>query len=107
VGVDLKSEGLRLHLILNAYWEALDFELPIVTNGTENWRLWIDTALDPPHEICEWNKALPVTGGTYSAGARSVEVLIGGEGVDIEHFSQCGLTHAFAPPVTSYLQETL
>ena len=78
VGLDLKNEGLLMHVILNAYWEALDFELPRSSNGAEQWRRWIDTALDPPHEICEWNKALPVVGGTYRAGARSVAVLIAG-----------------------------
>ncbi|HYW39564.1 MAG TPA: glycogen debranching protein GlgX [Terriglobales bacterium] len=82
VSVDLKNEGLLMHVILNSYWEALDFELPVVRNGTENWRRWIDTALDPPHEICEWNTAVPVQGGTYRAGARSVVVLIAGEGVN-------------------------
>ena len=81
VGLDLKNEGLLLHFILNGYWEALDFELPVLGNGTEQWRLWIDTALDPPHEICEWNKALPVPGGTYRAGARSVVALIAVEGI--------------------------
>ena len=105
IGVELKNEGLLLYIILNAYWEALDFELPMVTNGTENWRRWIDTALDPPHDICGWKTATPVLGGTYRAGARSVVVLIAGEGIDIENFSECGVTHAFAAPVTSYLQE--
>jgi isoamylase len=80
VGVDLKNEGLFMHVILNAYWEALDFELPVVRNGTENWRRWVDTALDPPDEICEWNTAVPVSGGSYRVGARSVVVLIAGEG---------------------------
>jgi isoamylase len=79
LGVDLKNEGLLMHIILNAYWEALDFELPVVTNGTEKWRRWVDTGLDSPHDICEWNKATPVPGGTYRAGARSVVVLIAGE----------------------------
>jgi len=82
VSVDLKNEGLLMHVILNSYWEALDFELPVVRNGTENWRRWIDTSLDRPHEICEWNTAVPVQGGTYRAGARSVTVLIAGEGVN-------------------------
>ena len=86
VGVDLQHEGLFMHVILNAYWEALDFELPVVRNGRENWRRWIDTGLDPPHEISKWNEAVPVPGGTYRAGARSVVVLIGGEGVNGEHF---------------------
>jgi len=82
ISAELKNEGLLLYVILNAYWEALDFELPIVRNGTENWGRWIDTALDPPHDICEWNTAAPVLGGTYRAGARSVVVLIAVEGVN-------------------------
>ena len=82
ISAELKNEGMLLHVILNAYWEDLDFELPIVTNGTENWRRWVDTALDPPHDICEWNTAAPVLGGTYRADARSVVVLIAGEGVN-------------------------
>ena len=79
-GAELKTQGLYLHLILNAYWEPLDFELPVVTNGGETWRRWIDTALDPPHEIVEWNAAPPVPGRTYRAGARSVVVLGAGQG---------------------------
>ena len=64
--------GVLVHVILNAYWEPLDFELPILRNGRENWRRWIDTALDPPNEICEWNSEQPVLGTTYRAAARSV-----------------------------------
>jgi len=79
---ELKNEGMSLYIILNAYWEALEFELPILKKGAENWRRWIDTALDPPQDICEWNTAVPVAGGAYRAGARSVVVLIAGEGVN-------------------------
>ncbi|HMK30631.1 MAG TPA: alpha-amylase family glycosyl hydrolase, partial [Terriglobales bacterium] len=82
ISAELKNEGLLLYVILNAYWEALDFELPLVRNGTGNWQRWLDTALDPPHEICEWNTAIPVPGGRYRAGARSAVVLIAGEGVN-------------------------
>jgi glycogen operon protein len=76
---ELKSEGVLAHIIFNAYWEPLEFELPALRDGTESWRRWIDTALDPPHEICEWNAEQPVLGTTYRAGARSVVVLIAGE----------------------------
>ena len=75
-GGELKREGVLAHIIFNAYWEPLEFELPIFKDGTVNWCRWIDTALDPPHEICEWNRVVPVLGGTYRAGARSVVVLI-------------------------------
>jgi glycogen operon protein len=72
---ELRQEGLRVYLIFNAYWEALDFELPDVS---ETWRRWIDTALDPPHDIVEWQTARPVYGRTYHAGERSMVALIGG-----------------------------
>src|SRR5271165_1769098 len=77
---ELKYEGVLGHIIFNAYWEPLEFELPILKDGSENWWRWIDTALDPPHEICGWNAEKPVLGTTYRAGARSVVVLLAGEG---------------------------
>jgi len=80
ISVELKSEGVLAHIIFNAYWEPLEFELPALRDGTENWWRWIDTALDPPHEICDWNAEQPVLGTTYRAGARSVVVLISGGG---------------------------
>jgi glycogen operon protein len=80
IGGELKSERVLVHIMFNAYWEALDFELPVLREGRGNWWRWIDTALDPPHEICEWNAEQPVLGTTYRAGARSVVVLIAGAG---------------------------
>ena len=78
-GAELRQEGLRLHLIFNAFWEPLDFEVPQLS-GDEHWRLWIDTALDPPREIVEWQAAQPVSGPAYRAGPRSVVALIAGPG---------------------------
>jgi glycogen operon protein len=78
---ELAQEGLQIQMLLNAYWEPLDFELPLV-NGGQAWRRWIDTALDPPHEIVEWRAAPPVSGRSYQAGARSVVVLIAGLGLE-------------------------
>ncbi len=75
----VRSERLVAHIILNAYWEALEFDLPILNNGAEKWHRWIDTALEPPDEICEWNREQPVPGATYRTGARSVVVLIASE----------------------------
>jgi len=70
----LPDNGLSLHLILNAYWEPLEFELPLLPGG-ELWCRWIDTYLEAPNDIVEWNTAPEVTGATYQAGARSVVVL--------------------------------
>jgi glycogen operon protein len=79
---ELKNERLFAHIMFNAYWEPLDFELPVLADGCRNWWRWIDTALDPPHEICEWNRETPIPERIYRAGARSVVVLIAGEGVN-------------------------
>ena len=78
---ELKNEAVFAHIIFNAYWEPLEFELPTLTGGLQNWWRWIDTALDPPHEICEWNRETRVPDSIYRVGARSVVVLIAGEGV--------------------------
>ena len=77
---ELRQEGLRLHIILNAFWQPLDFELPPLSDHGDPWRLWIDTALDPPREIVEWQAAAPVAAPRYHAGPRSVVVLISGSG---------------------------
>jgi isoamylase len=77
---ELKNEGVLVYMVLNAYWEPLEFELPKLNGNKRTWRRWIDTALEPPNDICEWNAEHPVTGPTYRAGARSVAVLIAGNG---------------------------
>jgi glycogen operon protein len=71
--VELQQEGLLVHIILNAYWEPLTFELPPVEQGGENpWRRWIDTALDSPNDIVPWQTAPPISRDTYGVQARSV-----------------------------------
>ncbi len=76
--VEIREERLLFHVILNAYWEPLDFELPRLDSSGENpWRRWIDTALDSPHDILEWAKAEPLHGYNYRAESRSVVMLYG------------------------------
>ena len=77
---ELKNEAVWGHIMLNAYWEDLDFELPQLCGGSKQWRRWIDTSLEPPHEICEWNAEPVVTEDIYRVGARSVVVLIAENG---------------------------
>jgi glycogen operon protein len=74
--VELKKDKQLFHLILNAHWEPLDFELPPVSEeGGGPWRRWIDTALDSPHDVVAWLDAPLFAGQTYRAGPRSVAVL--------------------------------
>jgi len=95
---ELKNEALFAHIIFNAYWETLDFELPVLRNGSRSWSRWIDTALDPPHEICEWNREEQVPESPYRVGARSVVVLIAGEGVN-GHVARCRDSAALCDPL--------
>jgi glycogen operon protein len=73
-GAELQREGLSFHLIFNAYWEPLDFELPKLGND-RRWRRWIDTALDSPEDIVPWLEAPEISGHSYRAESRSVVML--------------------------------
>ena len=70
---ELRREGIVFHLVLNAYWEPLEFEVPKLEG--ETWRRWIDTALDSPDDIVPWETAPAISDSTYRAEARSVVML--------------------------------
>jgi glycogen operon protein len=72
----LAGKGLLLHVILNAYWEPLEFELPPVAEaGAHPWRRWIDTFLPSPDDIVELERVSPVAADRYRAEPSSVVVL--------------------------------
>lgn len=68
---------LIFHMIANAYWEDLIFEIPNASefNGKQ-WLLWIDTSLNPPHDISLWHDAKPFNGKKYKVKARSIVILL-------------------------------
>ena len=73
---EARGEGFLFHVIFNAYWEPLEFELPPPGDGSqESWYRWIDTTLDSPHDIAEWQAAPRFAGRIYPVGPRSVAVL--------------------------------
>lgn len=77
LAVQARKDRLAFHIILNAYYEPLDFELP----PTEKpWKRWIDTSLNSPDDIVDWRTAQPVTGNRYRAASHSVVILIAGGG---------------------------
>jgi glycogen operon protein len=76
---ELNREGLQFHLILNAWHQPLEFELPGLAKG--RWRRWIDTGLDTPNDIVPWTDAPDVPGLTYLVADRAVVMLFAsGEG---------------------------
>src|SRR5262249_40297027 len=73
----LGPERLVVHLIVNAYWEPLDFALPALDPGQPAWRPCIDTSPHPPDDISGWIEAPFVPGTTYRAASRSLVLLLG------------------------------
>ena len=73
--VEMPDERVIVHLLANAYWEALDFELPQIGRAGISWRRWINTALDSPQDIVYWEAPLPVPSSAVRAEPLSVIVL--------------------------------
>jgi glycogen operon protein len=76
--VHLLGSRFLLHIIINAYWEALEFEVPRLDDTQGSWRRCVDTFLDSPDDICDWADARPVQGATCRAEPRSVILLFAG-----------------------------
>ena len=74
----LSQADLQFHLILNAYSEPLEFELPDSSGGAV-WHRWIDTALESPEDIVPWEQARPFSGDRYRAESHSVVMLFRNE----------------------------
>jgi isoamylase len=69
------SSNEILHVMLNAYWEPLDFELPPV-RYRKQWRRIADTALPSPDDFCEPAEAPAVKAATYQVASRAAVLLL-------------------------------
>jgi glycogen operon protein len=74
LGAELRQQRIQFHVILNAFWEPLEFELPKL-EIKQSWRRWIDTALDSPDDIVPWETAPQIPGDKYRVQDRSVVML--------------------------------
>jgi glycogen operon protein len=72
--IEGRHDRIRLHGILNAYWEPLTFALPAVVDGRQ-WRRCIDTPQASPDDIRPLEDAPLVTGSSVVAQPRSIVVL--------------------------------
>jgi glycogen operon protein len=63
--------------MFNAYWQALDFELPAVPKtAMSGWQRWIDTARESPEDIMDSPAAPLVPGTHYRVMPRSLAALV-------------------------------
>jgi isoamylase len=67
---------LWLHVMFNAYWEALDFDLPAApTSAVAGWRRWIDTSRASPDDIMAIGAGPAMSATQYRVGPRSIVAL--------------------------------
>ncbi|MGF1478247.1 MAG: glycogen debranching protein GlgX [Cyanophyceae cyanobacterium] len=64
-----------LHVMLNAYWESLTYELPSLAQG-RSWYRIIDTSLPTPDDFSELATASGVKNRSYQVKARTSVVLM-------------------------------
>jgi glycogen operon protein len=74
--VHFKTDRIVLHLMINAYWEALAFAIPPLDENHGSWRCCVDTFRASPRDICAWAEAETVHGETFIVQARSIAVLV-------------------------------
>jgi glycogen operon protein len=74
LAVTIRSIGNRfsVHLMMNAFWEALCFELPPAAGSTTSWRCWINTARSSPDDIHDWASAPGLTATHQRVEPRSL-----------------------------------
>jgi isoamylase len=77
VSVTIQGMDHWLHLLFNAYWEPLTFELPTPPLGGErDWRRIVDTSRESPEDFCAPKDAPQVSELSYRAAPRSVVFLL-------------------------------
>lgn len=76
--VQREGTGRIFHVMLNAYWDTLTFELPKTPTNGRSWRRMVDTFLPSPSDIFDGVTAPRVADSTYIVHPRSVVILVTG-----------------------------
>jgi glycogen operon protein len=63
-------DGDQIHIVLNAYWKRLTFELPALPSN-QSWYQIVDTALGTPDDFVPPAEAMAVRGNLVSVAPRS------------------------------------
>ncbi len=75
VALTIETPTKWYHLIFNAYWEKIDFEIPSLPASFKRWKRIIDTSLDSPQDI--QLEGFPFTQNIYPVAPRSSVLLTG------------------------------
>jgi isoamylase len=75
VALTIRTTSGALHIIFNAYWESLEFEMPSLDPGLDGWRRIVDTSQDAPDDLAStFTEASVVATPTYRSEARSITI---------------------------------
>jgi len=69
------GDDADLHVMMNMFWEPLDFEVPVDPQRT--WHVAVDTFMASPHDIAESNAGAPFRRSVCTVQARSIVILEG------------------------------
>ncbi len=70
-----EGSGRVFHIMLNAFWDPLTFELPKPPSNGRKWRRLVDTYLPSPDDIFDGTSVHEVPDSTYVVHSRSVVIL--------------------------------
>ncbi len=78
IALTVRSIGGRfmIHIIVNAYCEGLEFEIPSAPELSGGWMRWMDTFRETPDDISTWEEAVEVRGKIYLVHPRSIVILV-------------------------------
>jgi isoamylase len=74
--ISLLGYRATLHVMVNAYWEPLDFAVPPRNAASEAWRVCVDTYADTPHDIGNLTDARIMEDATCRVQPRSIVMLL-------------------------------
>ena len=71
------GDRFHMHVMLNAFWEPLRFELPPEAGPRgEPWRRWIDTSRPSPDDVSPWDAMPAVAGAELVVAPRSIAIVV-------------------------------
>ncbi len=76
LNVESISRATFLHIMINAYSETLEFELPQISQPGKKWRLWMDTGKASPADIFEWGKGPEIGKPVFPVEAHAIVILV-------------------------------
>jgi isoamylase len=74
--VESINQTTSMHIMMNAYSETLEFEIPQISQSGKKWRLWMDTGKVSPADIFEWAKGPEIGEPVFQVEAHAISILV-------------------------------